>query len=71
MKCPVTIRGMVNALAKKYEVKSVIIDKRHRKFIRTDTIGVYYYLYIEDTVSDDRLTWDQLKQKVTQHLEAS
>ena len=73
MKCPATITGMVNALAKKYPDKYVNIRHCYSKHSHMKSIIIQYELYIEDVPDSEmpnrlNLSYQELKDLVAEHL---
>ena len=68
MKCPATITGMVNALAKKYPDKYVNVKHVYGKHSHFPEIRIDYDFYIEDVRHKLSVTYQELKDIVTEHL---
>jgi hypothetical protein len=68
-KCPTTITGMVNALRRKYPDNPLVaIDKGYSDYLVESDIEISYNLYIDNVECKTKLTWQELKDLVAEHL---
>ena len=69
IKCPNTIKGMVNALGRKYPGQYININKQHRLYQSAPKeFCINHGLYISEFHHEMDLTWNDLKTTVAEIL---